>query len=193
MEFLSVVEKRRSIRKFLDKQISDSDLEKILYSGSLAPNAGGGQRTKLLAIQNKEMLDKLGNLNASSMKGVKLSGRAYVSSEQPSIIDNPNIKNGFYNAQTVVAIFSPKDFLYGEADAFCVAENMLLEATNLSLASCVVARGIETFENLYGQSIKEKYNIDQNWICRCFVLLGYIDGPYPKSKHIRDGRIIIVK
>lgn len=50
----------------------------------------------------------------------------YVSREQPSTIDDPTIKNGFYGAPTVVAIFGQDGFAFRVADAFCMAENMLL-------------------------------------------------------------------
>ena len=71
-------------------------------------------------------------MNALGIRGVKLEGN-YVSKEQPSLIDDPTIKSGFYGAPTVNAIFTPKNFLYGEADAYCIAENMLLEATALNI------------------------------------------------------------
>ena len=48
--------------------------------------------------------------------------------EQPSVIDDSKIKNGFYDAPTVCVIFGQRDFLYNVADAFCMAENMILAA-----------------------------------------------------------------
>lgn len=132
MDLLSLMEYRRSIRKYITKQIDDESLNKIIYAGELAPNAWGGQRSKIVAIQNEEILNDLGKLNALGMRDVKLEGN-YVSKEQPSLIDDPTIKSGFYGAPTVNAIFTPKNFLYGEADAYCIAENMLLEATALNI------------------------------------------------------------
>ena len=34
--------------------------------------------------------------------------------EQPSVIDDSKIKNGFYDAPTVCVIFGQRDFLYNE-------------------------------------------------------------------------------
>ncbi len=53
----------------------------------------------------------------------------YVSKEQPSTIDAPSIKNGFYDAPTVVCVFCQDNFLFKTADAFCMMENMILQAT----------------------------------------------------------------
>lgn len=57
----------------------------------------------------------------------KLAG-GYVSSEQPGVIDNPDIKSGFYGAPAVCVIFGARNFLYSIPDAFCCAENMAPEA-----------------------------------------------------------------
>src|SRR5574344_321458 len=110
-DLLSLIKERRSIRKYQDKQISIEKLEKILEAGLYAPNAGGGQRSKIVAIRNKELVEKIGKLNAAQFNRANLAG-SYVSSEQPSIIDDPSIKSGFYGAPTVCAVFGPKQFLY---------------------------------------------------------------------------------
>jgi nitroreductase len=117
----------------------------------------------------------------------------YVSKEQPSIIDDPTIKSGFYGAPTVCAIFTPKRFLYGEADAFCVAENMVLEATELGVASCMIARGEETFASEWGQNLLREWEIPEGYIARCFILLGYCKGEYPQSKPRKAGRCKVIE
>ena len=91
--------------------------------------------------------------------------------EQPSVIDDKNIKNGFYGAPCVCIIFTPKNFLYAVPDAFCCAENMVLEATELGIASCITARAEETFDNDIGRERLKKWGIHENFIARAFVLL----------------------
>lgn len=118
---------------------------------------------------------------------------SYVSKEQPSLIDNPMIKSGFYGAPAVCAVFAPKNFLYSIPDAFCCAENMVLAATELGVASCIVARGKETFENETGEELLKSWNIPDNYIARCFVLLGYCEGEYPQSKPRKENRSLIVE
>lgn len=157
MDILELMKKRRSIRKYQDKQIDREDLEKIIEAGLYAPNAGG-----------------------------------YVSSEQPSNIDDPTIKNGFYEAPTVCVIFGAKNFLYSVPDAFCCAENMVLEAANLGIASCIIARGEETFDNEVGMGLLNKWGITDTDIARCFVILGYCDGEYPQIKPRKENRFLVI-
>ena len=170
MDILDVMKERRSIRKYQDKQIDREDLEKIIEAGLYAPNAGGGQRAKIVAVHNKELTQKIGMLNLACFDRSKLAG-GHVSSEQPSSIDDPTIKNGFYGAPTVCVIFGAKNFLYSIPDAFCCAENMVLEAANLKIASCIIARGEETFDNEAGMALLKEWNIPNTYIARCFVIL----------------------
>ena len=192
MELLDLMRKRRSIRKYTDEQISNENLQKILEAGAYAPNAGGGQRRVIVAIHNKELSQKIGVMNLASFDRSKLLG-SYVSKEQPSVIDDPSIKNGFYGAPTVCAVFAPKNFLYGIPDAFCAAENMVLMATEMGISSCIIARAEETFDNELGAELLKKWEIPADFIARCFVLLGYCDGDYPSEKPIKDSRIKIIE
>lgn len=50
----------------------------------------------------------------------------------------------------------------------------------------------QTFDNDYGKDLLYKWNIPDNYIARCFVTLGYIDGEQPSSKPINKDRIKIV-
>ena len=191
-DLLSLIKHRRSIRKYTNRAVSDDDLQYILDAGLYAPNAGGGQRSMLVAVHNADEVERLGRLNVACMHREKLLG-GYVSAEQPSIIDDPTIKSGFYGAPTVVVVFAQENFLYGIPDAFCCAENMVLAATEKGISSCIIARAEETFDNDYGREKMQQWSVPQGYAPRCFVLLGYVNGDYPKEKPRKPGRCVIVK
>ena len=106
---MDIIKERHSIRKYTDKQISREDLEVILEAGNYAPNAGGGQRSMMVAVHNANLAAKIGRMNLAKFDRSKLLG-GYVSKEQPSSIDDPTIKNRFYSAPTVVTIFCQNGF-----------------------------------------------------------------------------------
>lgn len=193
MELLELIKKRRAIRKYQDKQIPKEDLEKIIEAGLYAPSAGGKQRTIIVGIHNKELTETIGKLNFACFDRSKVPAGAYVSKEQPSIIDDPTIDNSFYGAPTVCVIFAQKDYLLSVADAFCCAMNMVLEATELGISSCIISRAEETFENELGKRLLKEWQIPEDYIARCFVILGYCDGPYPEPKPRREGRVRIIE
>ena len=144
MDILMLMKERRSIRKYQEKQVPRELVDKIVEAGLYDPNDGGGQRSMIVTLKTAELAKKLGKLNFSTFDRSKLIG-GHVSDEQPSVIDDPNIKNGFYDAPTVCVIFGQKDFLFNVADAFCIAENMILAAHALGVDSCIVSRAEETF------------------------------------------------
>lgn len=192
MELLELMKYRRSIRKYQDRQISKADLETIIEAGTYAPNAGGGQRSMIVGIHHAALAEKIGKMNLARFDRSKLAG-SYVSREQPSTIDDPTIKNGFYGAPSVCVVFAQKNFLYSIPDAFCCAENMVLMATELGISSCIVARGEQTFDNEIGAAMLRDWGVPQNYIARCFVLLGYVNGKYPGEKTRKTGRSKIVE
>lgn len=192
MELLELMKYRRSIRKYQDRQIPKTDLEKIIEAGTYAPNAGGGQRSTIVGIHNAVLAKKIGKMNLAQFDRSKLAG-SFVSKEQPSTIDDPTIKNGFYGAPSVCVVFAQKNFLYSIPDAFCCAENMVLMATELGISSCIVARGEETFDNEAGAAMLREWGVPENYIARCFVLLGYVSGEYPGEKPRKTGRSKIVE
>lgn len=189
---MDIIKSRHSIRKYTDRQISREDLEKILEAGSFAPNAGGGQRSMMVAVHDKEQTTKIGQMNLAKFDRTHLAGN-FVSKEQPSTIDDPTIKNGFYDAPTVVCVFCQDNFLFKTADAFCMMENMILQATELGIASCIISSGYETFDSPEGRQLMEAWDVPDGYACQGFVILGYINGEQPQSKPRKPGRVKIIE
>ena len=146
----------------------------------------------IVGVRSAALAEQIGVMNLARFDRSRLAG-SYVSKEQPSNIDDPTIKNGFYGAPSVCIVFAPKDFLYSVPDAFCCAENMVLMATELGISSCIVARGEETFDNESGAAMLRAWGVPENYVARCFVLLGYVRGEYPGEKPRRAGRGKIVE
>lgn len=192
MDMLELMKKRRSIRKYQPKQVSSADLEKIVTAGLFAPNAGGRQSPFIAVIRNAEIVTQIGRLNMQTLDRSKLSGM-HVSTEQPSIIDDESINNAFYDAPVVCAIFAPDDFPYGIPDAYCCAESMLIMATSLGIASCIIARGKETFSTPEGKEFLKKFGVPEGYAGCCFVILGYCKGDYPHEKPRKAGRYKIIE
>lgn len=192
LNLIELIKSRHSIRKYTDRQVGREDLELILEAGNFAPNAGGGQRSMMVGIRNQELAEKIGQMNVAHFDRTHLAG-SYVSKEQPSTIDDPTMKSGFYGAPAVIAIFGQNNFMYRIADAFCCAENMILQATELGISSCIISRGEETFVSPEGQALLREWKIPGNYTAICFVILGYIDGEQPHIKPRKQGRVQIVE
>lgn len=145
----------------------------------------------LVAVHDSEMTKHLGMMNMAKFDRSNLAG-SYVSKEQPSTIDDPSIKNGFYGAPAVVCVFCQDNFIFKTADAFCIMENMVLQATELGIASCIISRGYETFASDEGSRLMKMWDVPEGYSCQGFVILGYIDGEQPHGKPRKPGRVKIV-
>jgi nitroreductase len=189
---MDLIKARHSIRKYTEQQISRQDMETILEAGNFAPNAGGGQRSMLVGVRNRELTERIGRMNMAKFDRSNLVG-SYVSKEQPSVIDDKSIVNGFYGAPAVIAIFGQDNFMFKTADAFCCAENIVLQATELGIASCIISRGAETFVSPEGQAMLREWGVPENYTAQCFVILGYLDGAEPQTKPRKPGRVKIVE
>ena len=192
MDLLELMKYRRSIRKYEERQVERETLEKIIEAGLYAPNAGGGQRSIIVGIRNAELAERIGRFNLARFDRSRLAG-SFVSNDQPSVIDDPSMKSGFYGAPCVCVIFGPKQFLYSIPDAFCCAENMVLAAAALGVSSCIVARSEGTFDHPAGAALLREWDIPETYIARCFVLLGYCKGAYPAAKPRKSNRSKIIE
>lgn len=72
-------------------------------------------------------------------------------------------------------------------------ENMILQATELGISSCIISRGYETFDNDEGRRLLKEWNVPDNYKCEGFVILGYIDGEVPSFKPRKEGRAKVIE
>ena len=74
-----------------------------------------------------------------------------------------------------------------------MAENMILQITELGISSCIISRGEETFASNEEQNLLKEWNISENYSAVCFVILGYIDGEQPHTKPRKANRVKIIE
>ena len=182
---------RHAIRKFQDKQVAEDALEQILQAGLYAPSAGNNQYSRIVVCQDREINLQLGKLNrsADAVSTTPPEKIKPISAEQPSIRDDLSIKSAFYNAPTVLALFT-RSSRYAHDDAAFMAENMWLAAHFLGLGACYIGRAEETFATEYGQKLRREWAIPEDMVPVGFLLLGYREGPEPHAKPRKEGRII---
>lgn len=137
-----------------------------------------------VVCQDKEVNERLGRIKRANSNLHMATATSYVSKEQPSIADDPNIKNAFYDAPTVITMFAPKNFLFSAEDCAVAAENMMLAADSLGIGSCYLGQGWPAFADPYGQEILKKWNIRTDYYAVMQLLLGYPreGDPHPTGK-----------
>lgn len=183
---------RRAIRRFEPKQIEEETLQQILEAGLYAPSAGGRQGVIFAVSQDREVNERLGKIKRANVNPRMATETSYVSKEQPSIADDPNLKNAFYDAPTVITLFAPKNFLFAAEDCAVAAENMMLMADALGVGSCYIGQGWTAFADPYGQEILHRWGIRTDYYAVMQLLLGYPKegDKHPTPKPRKEGRIL---
>lgn len=151
-EVLENIKTRRSIRKFKSTPIEKEVLDKIIEAGTYAPSGKNRQSAIIIAITNKEALDKIAQINAE--------------------VINFNRKT-MYDAPVVLVVLGNKDIPTYVHDGCAVLENMLLAAHSLGVGSCWVHRAKEEFETEYGKELLKSLGIEGNYEGIGHCLLGY--------------------
>ena len=129
---------RRSTKKYLDKEVSQELLEKIIETGRYAPSGGNSQSNHFLVIQNKQIIDHLVKMVERAFSQMEITENMY-RSLQNSI--NLSKKGGYvfcYNAPVLIIVANKKDYGNNQADCALALENMMLEANELDLGSCYI-------------------------------------------------------
>lgn len=129
---------RRSTKKYLDKEVSQELLEKIIETGRYAPSGGNSQSNHFLVIQNKQIIAHLVKMVEKAFSQMEITENMY-RSLQNSI--NLSKKGGYvfcYNAPVLIIVANKKDYGNNQADCALALENMMLEANDLDLGSCYI-------------------------------------------------------
>lgn len=192
MNLLEQMKTRRSIRKYRTERVEREKLDMIVEAGLYAPNAGARQAAKIIMIDDPELIERIGVINAACEKRNWASG---VSEEQPSIIDDLSIKSGFYSCTALGIVCIPeknKGAVNAIGTGFCAAENMVLEAYDLGVSSCIVGRAEATFNHPEMKGLPGEWGLDPEYTPLVFVCLGYIEGNYPAIKARKEGRSLFI-
>jgi nitroreductase len=61
MDFFQLCHNRKSVRKFLQKEVSDETIKKLLKTALTAPSAGNLQAYRIIVVRDKKTKEKLSN------------------------------------------------------------------------------------------------------------------------------------
>lgn len=114
MSFLELAKKRYSVRSYTPQKVEEEKLDKILQAAHAAPTAANLQPVRLIAVQSKEGLEKIGK--AANIYGAPLA--IIVCADHNKAWVRP-----FDKKQTA------------DIDASILTDHMMLEAAELGLGS----------------------------------------------------------
>lgn len=172
MEFNKVIQSRRSIRKYLDKEVTSSTIDELLKAASYAPSWKNSQTTRYHIIKNKELIEEFVRecLSGRNQENVKNASLLIVST---FVKDISGFKDGVADNELANG--------WGIYDCALSNQNLILEATNLNLGTLIMGiRDASKIRNLLG--IPEQETIVS------VISVGYFEncGKMPKRKEIKE-------
>lgn len=172
-EIIKVIKGRRSIRKYKAKQITDSEVQRVLDCAIYAPNAMNQQMWHFTVIQNKDMLNRMVDIIKENIMN---SGIEFLI----KMASAPDY-NTFYNALTVVLVTGDEKTRFVQFDCGAAAQNIALAAKSLNIGSCVMTSSAFLFASEKGNKLKEELGIPKGYNHMCAVALGYQDCENPDA------------
>lgn len=149
---LDLLSKRRSIRKYKNKEVEEEKVDKVLKAALLAPSSMNKKPVEFIVVNDKEILKKL--------EGCKKAGTLSLKTAPLAI---------------VVIGDSERSDVWVE-DSSIASTNMMLECEKLGLGCCwVQIRNRQNSEMNSEEAVREILNIPNNMGVLTIMTLGYKD------------------
>lgn len=193
MEVTEAIQRRRSIRKFLDQEVAGEDIHKILEAARLAPSGLNAQPWRFKVVQDKEQI--------SWLAGEALKGQRWARGANVVFICCADLSRYLEDAGASVRMLRdsgilPPEMLAGiegyvrdaeksstEMLRYAAATNcsiaitqMMLQAVDLGLGTCWIG--------MYQESaIKEEFDIPEHMAVVALMAAGYpAEDPDPRPR-----------
>jgi len=198
-----LIQNRKSVRDYQEKQISKDDLKKILSAGHLAPSWMNSQPWKFICVQNQETKDLLSELSGYQSQ-VKNAPAVIVCVADKGAWEKEEFSKvllGLGIPETAIEKILTKPILYPailgddkvllrsvEQVTYAVAF-MMLQAKELGIDSCVIG-AISNEATVIKPEIFEKVNkalnLNENQVLITMLTLGYAKNEEKPNKTRKD-------
>lgn len=172
-ELMKVIKERRSIRKFKPDMVSKDAINEIIEAGLYAASGMGKQAPIVVAVTNKEMRDKISEMNR------KIGG--WQEGFDP-----------FYGAPVILIVLANKEAATYVYDGSLTLGNMMLAAHNLGVGSIWIHRAKEEFESEEGKAILAELGIEGEYEGIGHLALGFADCENPDAHPRKENRVYYI-
>ncbi|OOM13548.1 nitroreductase family protein [Clostridium saccharobutylicum] len=167
-EFLNLINKRQSCRKYLDKHVEKEKLIKCIEAARVAPSACNSQPWHFVVVNNKELSPKV----AMCLQDKVMNK---FTTECPAFIIV--VEEGGNLTSRTGALIKQQD--YRSVDIGIAAEHICLAATEQNLGTCILGWFDE-------KKLKKLLNISKLKRIRLAIAIGYAGDDNLRKKNRKD-------
>ena len=161
---IEAIETRRSVRAYKDTPVEREKLQLLAECGVWAPSAMGQQEWELRIVDSKEWMD---GATATYLKAVEGTDKA-------KYMLTPTFKNIFRNGSAVIFVAAPDGLFSGE-NIGCLAQNIMLAATELGLGTCFLGSVQMIFAEPAMAEYLQSLGFSDGYKLRYALAVGYPD------------------
>jgi nitroreductase len=146
MSGMDAIYHRRSVRDYAPGKINQTVIRSLLDAAVHAPTAMHEEPWSFVVIQDRKLLDRL---SESAKKKVYSEAQGSTSDQAKhtlQVVDKPDF-HVFYNAGTLIVIYSKLESPFVVADCWLAAENLLLAACAQGFGTCVIGFAVSTLNS----------------------------------------------
>ncbi len=173
-ELTNIIKERRSIRKFKSDPVPKELISQIAEAGTYAASGKGLQSSKIIAVTNKTLRDRISEENR------KIGG--WSEGFDP-----------FYGAPVILIVIADKEIPTAVYDGSLTLGNMLLKTHELGLGGIWIHRAKQEFDSDFGKEILQGLGIEGEFEGIGHLALGYIDGENPPVPERKENRVFFIE
>lgn len=177
-QVIETIMARRSVRKYLPQPVNRDTMQVILDCGINAPNGQNKQSWAIRVVDNPEFINGLTEVYKKA---------------NPKAAEDPNFRNMFRNAPTVVFIANDTTYDFSPVDCGLLGENMVLSAWSMGIGSCCLGSPIRFMKTDPGAAeYLKRLNIPEGYDLLYCIAFGYPDES-PAAKPRDASKVMFVE
>ena len=188
MSVMDAIYHRRAVRNYIPRTIARAVIRKLLDAAVHAPTAMHEEPWSFAVIQDKALLSRLSDSAKERVRSEAQGSDSHHAKHSLELVDAPDF-HVFYNAGTLIVIYSKFQGPFVVADCWLAAENLMLAACAKGLGTCVIGFAVSA---LNSQEWKAALKISAKMMAIAPIIVGVPVGATPPVPR-KQPKIIIWK
>lgn len=166
MNFLELVNRRKSCRRYLNKSVPKESIERCLEAARLAPSACNSQPWQFIVVTDEALKNKLVGESLSGMYSIFSFAK-----KAPAVVAVIRDRSRYISQLAGIL----RGVEYSLIDIGIAGEHFILQATEEGLGTCWIGWFNE-------KAVKKVLGIHKSKKIDALITLGYPENPEPKGK-----------
>ena len=168
MSFPELLQNRRSIRDFQQKDVPLETIKAIIKDSCLAPSASNGQPCNFIIIKNREMMKKISDECKKNLLNDFAKSPGAFSKQYEAILQDEKF-NIFYNASCVIYVAGSGDVRSLDVDCALAVSYLMFSAAQRGLGTCWIGFSV----HIRDPKIKKEIGLPDNYDIVAPLIIGY--------------------